>query len=99
MTLSHPSVGRSDGAVLDGRRHGHQPGDGGYGLHGGKQRDADHHAGATSSTLTISTIEDEIDEPNETFVVELSNPSSNAELGSRGHGDGNDRGRRGDAGR
>ena len=38
-------------------------------------------AGATSSTLTISTTED-IDEPDETFLVTLSNPSSNATLGS-----------------
>ena len=39
-------------------------------------------AGATSSTLTITTIEDEIDEPNETFLVTLSNPSATATLGT-----------------
>ena len=39
-------------------------------------------SGATSATLTIATTEDAVDEPDETFTVTLSNPSSNAELGS-----------------
>ena len=40
-------------------------------------------AGATSATLTVATTEDTVDEADETFTVTLSNPSTNAELGSQ----------------
>ncbi|MCI0690403.1 DNRLRE domain-containing protein [candidate division KSB1 bacterium] len=47
-------------------------------------------AGATTQTITVVVIGDEVDEPNETFFVSLSNPTNATIADSRGQGTIND---------
>ena len=91
VRLNQASTDPGDGRLRDGRRHREAGKD--YTAASGTLTFA---PGETQKTVTLKSLDDGVDEPSETFYLNLSNPAR-ASRSATGHVDGHDRRRRRDA--